>query len=126
MTAAEATRRAVVLNQALRLVGTDIHAGDLPTTASFLRVAPESVVLSGIKQAEDGHGLILRLYETAGAPATAELRFDTERFGAVAAATEVDLMERPLAASTAESTGATVRVRVPALGIASVRATFRK
>jgi len=42
------------------------HAGELPMTGSFFEITEGSCVLSGIKKAEDGSGLIVRLYETLG------------------------------------------------------------
>ena len=121
---AAATRLAVAINQPMRLVGTDVHEGDLPPEASFLRVEPESLVVSGIKRAENGEGLIVRLYETAGKEATALLRFDQRRMGTVSGAVEVDLMERPLARSAAGVDDGVAAIRVPARGLASVRVTF--
>ena len=50
-----------------------IHAGKRPGADSFLAVDAPNVVVSAIKQAEDGGDLILRCYETAGRPATASL-----------------------------------------------------
>lgn len=38
------------------------HGGDLPRTASFLRVHGTNVVMSALKRAEDGRGLVVRLY----------------------------------------------------------------
>jgi alpha-mannosidase len=45
---------------------TTFHAGSLPPTASFAAVEEENVLISVVKQAEDGQGLIVRAYETAG------------------------------------------------------------
>jgi len=51
---------------------TTAHAGSLPATHSFVSVAPENVVLTAVKKAEDAKGLIFRVYEWAGKDATAE------------------------------------------------------
>jgi alpha-mannosidase len=50
-----------------------IHRGTLPQTDSFLSVDAADVVVSAIKMAEEGDALIVRLYETAGRSATADL-----------------------------------------------------
>ena len=42
------------------------HAGELPASHSFVRVEPANLVLTAMKKAEDGDGLILRFYEWAG------------------------------------------------------------
>jgi alpha-mannosidase len=47
-----------------------IHKGFRPLTASFLSVDAPDIVVSVLKQAEDGNDLIVRCYETAGRGAT--------------------------------------------------------
>ncbi len=59
-------RRAAELNQPLvALIATYHVDGTLPQTASFALVEPENIILSVIKQAEDGDDVIVRCYETA-------------------------------------------------------------
>ena len=50
-----------------------IHRGTRPLSDSFLSVDVPNVVVSAIKQAEDGEDLIVRMYETAGRETTANL-----------------------------------------------------
>jgi alpha-mannosidase len=59
-----------------------IHGGTRPQADSFLSVNAPNVIVSAIKQAEDGGDLILRCYETAGRAATAslDLRFAKRRW----------------------------------------------
>ena len=45
----------------------------LPLNRSFLKIDPESVILSALKRAEDGDGVILRFYETKGEETDAEI-----------------------------------------------------
>ena len=45
---------------------TTAHPGALPASHSFASVAPENVVLTAVKKAEDAKGLIFRVYEWAG------------------------------------------------------------
>jgi alpha-mannosidase len=45
----------------------------LPLNRSFLKINPGNVVLSALKRAEDGDGVILRFYETKGEETDAEL-----------------------------------------------------
>ncbi len=49
------------------------HAGEWPARGELLRVRPEHVSVLALKGAEEGPGLILRLFETAGRPADAEV-----------------------------------------------------
>jgi len=53
----------------------DSGAGTLPSSAGFVNVKPDNVMLTALKQAEDGSGLILRVYETEGRPAKAMIEF---------------------------------------------------
>jgi len=46
----------------LRAVATDTHAGALPLSASFAQAAPREFVISAIKPAENGNGLVVRGY----------------------------------------------------------------
>jgi len=52
----------------LRAVPATVHTGKLPPVGSLLEVEPESLAVSAIKRSEDGHALIVRLYNnSAGA-----------------------------------------------------------
>jgi alpha-mannosidase len=59
------------------LIYQGIHDGSMPKAGSFLAVDSPNVVVSAIKQAEDGEDLILRCVESSGiqAEATLDLRF---------------------------------------------------
>jgi len=50
-------------------------SGALPKSASFITVKPDNVMLTGLKQAEDNDGLVLRVHEAEGKPATATIEF---------------------------------------------------
>jgi alpha-mannosidase len=50
-----------------------IHAGSWPQSNSFLSVDAPDVVISAIKLAEEGDGVIVRFYETDGMETTANL-----------------------------------------------------
>jgi alpha-mannosidase len=76
-------------NYPLTAVVTTAHAGSLPAEHSFASVAPENVVLTAVKKAEDSKGLIFRVYEWAGKGATAEFHVPA---GATSA-TVTNLME---------------------------------
>jgi alpha-mannosidase len=59
-----------------------IHGGRRPQSASFVSVDAPNVIVSAIKQAEDGDSLIFRMYETAGkaGPATLDLLFSGHKW----------------------------------------------
>ena len=78
-------------NYPLTAVVATAHAGSLPAGHSFASVAPDNVVLTAVKKAEDAKGLIFRVYEWAGKNATVEFHVPS---GATAA-TVTNLMETP-------------------------------
>ena len=61
----------------------------LPAASSFVTLSDERVAADTIKQAQDGDGFILRLYETTGGSGTETVRFCRE----VRSAESCDLME---------------------------------
>jgi alpha-mannosidase len=77
-------------NYRLRAMQVESHTGSLPAEHSYLSVAPENVVLTAVKKAEDDNGLIFRVFEWAGKES--EVTF-TVPPGATAA-TETNLMEK--------------------------------
>jgi mannosylglycerate hydrolase len=56
--------QAHAFNAPLRAVATSSHDGTLPSSGSFVEVAPENLVVSAVKEAENGDGLVLRFWNT--------------------------------------------------------------
>ncbi|MCD6553960.1 MAG: hypothetical protein J7M16_08125 [Anaerolineae bacterium] len=56
-------REAHAFNAPLRAALTGIHQGSLPSAGSFVTVEPDTVVVSAVKAAEMGDGLIVRVYD---------------------------------------------------------------
>ncbi|MFA7344198.1 MAG: alpha-mannosidase [Terrimicrobiaceae bacterium] len=71
--AARVIEEAYQLNTPLRLDALESRAGTLPPVHSFLKIDRPGVILETIKRAEDGDGLIVRLYEAHGARGPARL-----------------------------------------------------
>jgi alpha-mannosidase len=66
------------------------HPGKLPKSWGLLEVSAPNVVVSALMAAEDGHGVIARVYEAAGQPAAnVKIHFSHR----LAEASEVNLME---------------------------------
>jgi len=78
-----------------RSLGTD-HAR-LPDELSFLAVEPAGVVLSGVKEAETGGEIVIRLAEVEGRATEAVLTLPAD----ARAARRLDLIERPLEGAAA-------------------------
>lgn len=85
------------LNQPLRAFVVDAHPGALGKTASLLTTSTDQVEVTAIKQAEDGSGIIIRLRELTGKPATNVV---LKMPGGIAAAEAVDGQERPIGPAT--------------------------
>ncbi|NSW55087.1 MAG: alpha-mannosidase [Armatimonadetes bacterium] len=118
---AAAIKAGYAFNHRIIPVATTAHTGDLPAEGSALEVLTDNVMISGIKQAEDGDGLVIRLYEFGGIETEARVRLHSRIAAPDSAAVETDMMEQPLANSTASMSGDTLSVKVPAFGIATVK-----
>ena len=70
-------------------VGPEKSTTDLPLATSLLSVQPENIIVSALKQAEDGQGLILRFYEAEGRYTKANIR----GFKPIEKALETDMLE---------------------------------
>jgi len=68
--------QAYAFNAPMRAVVADPHNGPLPSALSFVEVSPAVVVVSAIKLAEEGNGLIVRVWNVAPVPAEARLRLN--------------------------------------------------
>jgi alpha-mannosidase len=66
-------RRAEEFTAPVAVLYQGIHTGTRAQAASFLSVDVPDVVVSDVKQAEDGSDLIIRCYETAGRATKASL-----------------------------------------------------
>jgi alpha-mannosidase len=66
------------------------HAGELPTSHSFVSIKPDNLVMTAMKRSEDGDGLILRFYEWAGKQTQAQITLPAGATHAV----ETNLMEK--------------------------------
>jgi len=112
-------RRGYQYNYELRAEQVTSHTGTLPLEHSYASVAPENVVLTAIKKAEDDNGLIFRVFEWAGKHS--EVTF-TVPAGATAA-TETNLMEKPLG-SPLPLSGNKVTVPISPYEILSIRVDY--
>lgn len=72
---AAVVREAAELNEPLLAVSEKPHPGSYPGASAWLGFQSGHVVLDTIKSAEDGSGIIVRLYESAGSRAAAELNW---------------------------------------------------
>ena len=85
-------RQGYQYNYKLRAMQVEAHTGSMPVEHSYISVEPENVVLTAVKKAEDDNGLVFRVFEWAGKASNATFSIPK---GATAA-TEINLMEKPL------------------------------
>ncbi len=64
---------AYMLNIPLVATVTDAHKGTLPASASLVQVDAPNVMVEAVKMAEDGAGMVVRLYEASGAGVSAHV-----------------------------------------------------
>lgn len=106
-------------NHPLMVIPAPLAAGSLPPACSLVSLEGQGVVVSSIKQAEDG-GIILRLVEHEGRPASVKAVLHEALAKGLATAESVDMMERPDGGS-AEWDGRTLKLDLPPFGIRTVR-----
>ena len=70
---------AYALNIPLQATVTDVHTGTLPASASLIQVDAPNVIVEAVKQAEDGTGMVVRLYESQGASVAAHVTVNGAR-----------------------------------------------
>jgi alpha-mannosidase len=103
----------------LKAMQVESHMGELPQRHSFAGIADTNVVLTAMKRSEDGKGLVLRFYESAGKAGNVTL---TVPAGATSA-TVANLMEKP-EGSPLSVTGDKVTVPVTPYQIQTVRVDY--
>jgi alpha-mannosidase len=120
-TASDATRAGYAFNLPFNVVGATMHEGKLPARKGCVEVLTPNVMLSGMKKAEDGGALIIRLYEMEGRATTARVRLHPAIAAPDATASETDIMEQPLKSDTARLIKGVLSVRVPPFATVTVK-----
>jgi alpha-mannosidase len=106
-------------NYKLKAFQVERHTGALPLEHSYISVAPENVLLTAVKKAEDDNGLIFRMYEWAGKSGDVQIHVPA---GATSA-TLTNLMEKPEGSSLPVS-GNTVTAPIHPYEILTVRVDY--
>jgi len=95
------------------------NSGALPVEGSFVSVAPSRLVLSALKQSEEGNALIVRLYN----PGSLEVRGEVQSSKPVVKASWCRLDETETAPAEVFN-GRTIPLSVPPAGIVSLKLTI--
>ncbi len=119
-TPADLTRLGAAWNHPFLLIPANLQTGEAPARQGFVQVETPNVVLSALKQAEDGSGLILRLVELNGEDTEAVVMLAPELITGFTSASILDLMERPIAGSVSLN-GNTLRAAIRAHSFVTVR-----
>ncbi len=114
---AELSARAAAHDQPLLVVGTDVHEGRLSPAQGLLNANGDRGALCGLKWAESGEGLVVRLTNTSAEPAGIKLAC-SPALGQVTSAQPLDLMERP-EGDLVEATAGALSLTVPAKSLGS-------
>jgi len=117
---ASLTRLGAAWNHPLLLIPANIQSGSAPARDSFAHVQTPNVVLTALKQAEDGNGLVLRLVELNGQDTEAVVELAPALANGLTKATRLDLLERPADGSATWGNN-TLRVPIKAYSFATVR-----
>ncbi len=96
---AQTIRRGYELNYKLLPMSASRHQGHFAAEHSFIEVEPDNLVLTAVKESQEGDGLILRFYEWAGKEVDARLTLPA----GAQSAEETDLMEHPLGTSAIDA-----------------------
>lgn len=111
-------RAAAELNVPVLARGVEPHEGVLPANFAWVTCDAASVVLDTLKPAEDGDGLVLRLYESFGSHVTAALTFAEP----LLSVETVNLLEEPVSAEALVAhDGDQVRLRLRPFQIVTLR-----
>jgi alpha-mannosidase len=110
------------LNYPLMVVTTGQHPGPLPAEESFFRTAEDNVVITAVKKAADGDGLIIRFYEWAGKKG--DIHLNLARPGV--AAWQTNLMEVTQGPLALDATGEMLAVPTNPYEIKTVKVKFQQ
>ncbi len=116
---ARSVRQGYEFNYGLKAMQAGAHTGAMPPEHSFVSIAEPHVVLTAVKKAEDGNGLVMRFYEWEGKGGSITLTVPAGATGA----TIVNLMEKPEGAAITVSGGKVV-VPVSPFQIQTVRVDY--
>mgnify|MGYP000023419464 CR=1 FL=1 len=117
----EVFKEAYIHNSRLRAVECGGQKGTLPKDCSFMEITPTDLIISAVKQSEDGNALIVRFFNPTDETATGSIRF----FKPLAEAILVNLLEEPLEQLRLNDEH-TVILKVPKKKIMTVKLVLRE
>jgi len=97
------------------------YGGHGEVRGGYLAVGPQNVMAATLKQAEDGNGLVLRLYEVEGRDTEALITLHPDLWGPNTEVWLADVHEAPLQRIERPASKGAVRVPVKAHTVVTVR-----
>jgi alpha-mannosidase len=94
-------------DSSLLAIQTEKHEGALAAEHSFVQLEPNNLILTAMKGAEDGSGLVFRFYEWAGKAGDAKIRLH----GQAESASETNLMERTIGSLGVKNGAITIPIK---------------
>ncbi len=116
----ELARLGAAWNSPLIAFPARLQSGSAPLSRSFAQEATANVVLSNLKRADDGQGVVVRLVEMDGRDTTAAVELAPAIVAGCTKAEVVDLMERPTG-TPAKLTGGRLEAPVKANSFVTVK-----
>ena len=118
----ELSRLGAAWNHPFLIVPTGIQSGDACAADGFAEVLSANTVLTAIKAAEDGNGIILRLAEQDGVDGETVIKLSSELTHGLTSATRTDLLERPIESGVVTTwDGTTLRTPIAKHSIVTIR-----
>ncbi len=109
-------------NHPMIVAPTNIQHGDAPASGGFATVLSENVVLTALKSAEDGAGIVIRLNELNGVDGEAVVEISPELANGLSTAKCADILERSVP-GTVRWDGHRLRVPIKKYSLVTVRLT---
>jgi len=109
----DAVRLGENFNNPLIFGSVPVQEGTLPLEMSFANILTDNINISAIKKAEDGNGIVIRIYELTNKDTVAKINI-AGLIKDAKEAYEVDTLERPIDKNTAKITDGILSVKVKA------------
>lgn len=116
----EAAQAAYAFTAPLHATTSEVAQGSLPPELQFVTLEPAAWVLTALKPAESGEGIVVRFYNSHAAAVSGRVEFGLP----VADVTPVNLLEEPVELPGMRAEGRAVWLDVPGKRIVTLRVTF--
>jgi alpha-mannosidase len=117
-----AAQEAYAFAAPLRSAAAEAADGTLPASLRFVELAPSELVLTAVKPAESGDGIIIRFYNSSETPVAGRVTFGLPMREIIS----TNLLEDSSESTQAWTNTSTVSLNVPAKRIVTLRAAYQR